>query len=74
MAKPKAIITDDEKLGVKAQMIANHGQSKKYIHDVIGVNSRLDTIQAALLSVKLQELDDFADRRRLVADKYDEID
>lgn len=66
-----AMMSNNEFLGRKAQMIANHGQSKKYVHDAIGVNSRLDTIQAAMLSVKLKELNDFANRRRIVADKYD---
>lgn len=66
-----AVMTNDEELGNKCQMIANHGQSQKYIHDVIGVNSRLDTLQAALLSVKLKSLNDFARRRQMVADAYD---
>jgi dTDP-4-amino-4,6-dideoxygalactose transaminase len=52
-------------------MIANHGQSVQYVHDEIGVNSRLDTLQAAILDVKLKYLDDFAARRRAVADYYD---
>ncbi len=67
-----AIITNDVAKGERAKMIANHGQSKKYVHDVIGVNSRLDTLQAALLLVKLKELDDFALRRNKVATRYDE--
>jgi UDP-2-acetamido-2-deoxy-ribo-hexuluronate aminotransferase len=53
------------------RMIANHGQKKKYHHDVIGVNSRLDTLQAAILSVKLKYLDDYKRRRVAVADYYD---
>ena len=51
-------------------MIANHGQAKKYHHELIGCNSRLDTIQAAVLNVKLKYLDDFAARRRAVADDF----
>jgi UDP-2-acetamido-2-deoxy-ribo-hexuluronate aminotransferase len=66
-----ALITNSVDLSKRCRMIANHGQSEKYIHDVIGVNSRLDTLQAALLSVKLKELNDFSKRRQLVADRYD---
>ncbi len=66
-----AILTNNKPLGVKAKMIANHGQSKKYIHDEVGVNSRLDTLQAALLIVKLKELMNFTERRRKVAYAYD---
>ena len=66
-----AIITRDEPLATKLRMIANHGQRKKYQHDVIGVNSRLDTLQAAILKVKLSHLNTYADRRRGVADYYD---
>jgi dTDP-4-amino-4,6-dideoxygalactose transaminase len=53
-------------------MIANHGQSQKYVHDRIGINSRLDSIQAAILSVKLNQLDDFNKRRQSVAKIYDD--
>lgn len=67
-----AIFTNNDQLAQKIAMIANHGQSQKYIHDRIGVNSRLDGIQAAVLSVKLKELDDFAHRRNLVATAYNE--
>jgi UDP-2-acetamido-2-deoxy-ribo-hexuluronate aminotransferase len=66
-----AMITRDEELAVRMRMIANHGQRQKYQHDIIGVNSRLDTLQAAILSVKLKHLDDYAARRRKVADYYD---
>ena len=52
-----AIYTNDEKLAAKIKMISNHGQSVQYVHDSIGVNSRLDTIQAAILRVKLRDLD-----------------
>lgn len=52
-------------------MIANHGQSKRYYHDVVGCNSRLDSIQAAVLQIKLRKLDEYNDRRREVADRYD---
>lgn len=66
-----AMITRDERLATRLRMIANHGQQKKYQHDVIGVNSRLDTLQAAILKVKLKYLDDYAERRRKVAAYYD---
>ena len=67
-----AISTNDDELADKMRMIANHGQSQKYVHDRIGINSRLDSIQAAILSVKLKELDDFNGRRQSVAKIYDD--
>lgn len=67
-----AIFTNDEQLAVKLKMIANHGQKRKYYHDSIGVNSRLDTIQAAILSVKLKYLDQYSMARIKVADVYDQ--
>ncbi len=67
-----AICTDDDSLAEKARMIASHGQGRQYMHDVIGINSRLDAIQAAILRVKLPHLDNFIDRRIAVADRYDE--
>ena len=66
-----AIFTNNELLGKKIKMIANHGQEIQYIHDIIGVNSRLDEIQAAILRVKLKHLDDFIFRRQEVAKYYD---
>lgn len=66
-----ALYTNDEVLAKRIRMIANHGQSVLYQHDEIGVNSRLDSIQAAILDVKLKYLDDYAERRRKVADYYD---
>lgn len=66
-----AIMTNDDELAAKLRMIANHGQSKRYYHDVVGCNSRLDTIQAAILEVKLRYLDSYIDARRKVADYYD---
>ncbi|MGZ5286209.1 MAG: DegT/DnrJ/EryC1/StrS family aminotransferase [Flavisolibacter sp.] len=66
-----AIMTNDDELAAKLKMIANHGQSQRYYHDVIGCNSRLDTIQAAVLEVKLKYLDQYIDARRQVADYYD---
>jgi len=66
-----AIFTTDETLAKRIRMIANHGQSVQYVHDDIGVNSRLDTIQAAILRVKLQHLDEYSAARVAVADAYD---
>jgi dTDP-4-amino-4,6-dideoxygalactose transaminase len=66
-----AIMTDDGNLANTLKMVANHGQSKRYYHDMVGCNSRLDTIQAAILDVKLKYLDDYINARRAVADYYD---
>ena len=66
-----AIFTDDDALANKLKMIANHGQSKRYYHDLVGCNSRLDTIQAAILQVKLKYLDNYIAERRKAADYYD---
>lgn len=66
-----ALYTNDDNLAKLMNMIANHGQSVKYIHDVIGCNSRLDTMQAAILSVKLKYLDQYCSARQAVAAKYD---
>ena len=60
-----------DELAVKLKMIANHGQSNRYYHDMIGCNSRLDSIQAAVLEVKLRHLDQYIDARRKLADRYD---
>ena len=68
-----AIFTNDDELAGKLRMIANHGQSKRYYHDVVGCNSRLDSIQAAVLRIKLRELDNYIDARRKVADHYDQF-
>ncbi|UZD23884.1 DegT/DnrJ/EryC1/StrS family aminotransferase [Algoriphagus halophytocola] len=67
-----AMFTNNEHLAEKLQMIANHGQKKKYFHDSIGVNSRLDSLQAAVLSVKLKHLDSYSEARNKVADQYDQ--
>ena len=66
-----AISTNDDALANSLQMIANHGQSKRYYHDVVGCNSRLDTIQAAVLEVKLKYLDEYIKARQAVASYYD---
>lgn len=67
-----AIFTNDDQLAASMRMIANHGQSKKYHHDVVGCNSRLDSVQAAVLKIKLAHLDDYIAARRKVADYYDQ--
>lgn len=67
-----AIFTNDDQLATVLNMIANHGQSKRYYHDIVGCNSRLDTIQAAILDIKLRHLDDYNAARRSAADFYDQ--
>ncbi len=66
------LCTNDENLASKARMITRHGQSKKFHHEIIGMNSRLDSIQAAILSIKLKYLEDFIQRRLGAAEYYDE--
>lgn len=67
-----AIFTNNDALATRIKMMANHGQSKKYQHDVVGVNSRLDTLQAAILDIKLKHLDEYCIARNKAADYYDE--
>ncbi len=66
-----AICTNDDELAAAMQMIANHGQSKRYYHDVVGCNSRLDSVQAAILNIKLKHLDAYNQARQAVAAYYD---
>lgn len=66
-----ALCTNNDELAEKIKMIANHGQSKRYYHDRVGCNSRLDTIQAAVLRIKLRKLDDYIEARRKAAAYYD---
>ncbi len=66
-----AMFTDDDELAAKLKMIASHGQSKRYYHDVVGCNSRLDAMQAAILDIKLTHLDEYIAARRKAADFYD---
>jgi UDP-2-acetamido-2-deoxy-ribo-hexuluronate aminotransferase len=66
-----AMYTNDDELAKKLRMISHHGQSVLYTHDVLGVNSRLDTIQAVVLKAKLKRLDEYAAARNAVADFYD---
>lgn len=66
-----AIFVKEDQMATRIRMIANHGQQKKYHHDCVGVNSRLDTMQAAILNVKLKYLVDYTTRRNRVAAFYD---
>lgn len=66
-----AIFTNDDVLAEKMKMIANHGQKIRYYHEMVGCNSRLDSIQAAVLRIKLRKLDEYCDARSKVADHYD---
>ena len=67
-----ALTTNDDELANKMRIIANHGQEKKYHHKVLGCNSRLDTIQATILNIKLRYLDDYNSARNAMATFYDE--
>ncbi len=68
-----AIFTNDDQLANQLRIMVNHGMARRYYHDYIGVNSRLDSMQAAILNVKLKYLDDYASRRVEVADHYDRM-
>lgn len=68
-----AMCTNDSALAEKLKMIANHGQKQKYFHEIVGCNSRLDAIQAAVLNVKLPRLDQYAAARQKVAAHYDAV-
>jgi len=67
-----AICTNNDAVAEQIKRVANHGQSERYYHDIVGVNSRLDTIQAAILRIKLEKLDTYIDNRRKAAAFYDE--
>jgi UDP-2-acetamido-2-deoxy-ribo-hexuluronate aminotransferase len=66
-----ALMTNDSELAKKITMVANHGQSKQYYHDVVGVNSRLDALQAGILDIKLTKLDSYSAARNRAAKAYD---
>jgi len=68
-----AIVTNNEELAIKCRMIANHGRTEKYDHQFEGVNSRLDGLQAAILSVKLKHLESWTERRRSIAAIYRDL-
>lgn len=67
-----AIYTSDDRLAEKMQMIANHGQKKKYQYEIVGINSRLDTLQASILRVKLNNLKTYIKNRQQAAAFYDQ--
>lgn len=66
-----ALMTNNDELAKKMRIIANHGQEKKYYHKVLGCNSRLDTIQAAILNIKIKHLDTYSEARSVAASFYD---
>lgn len=66
-----AMLTNDDALAEKLRMIANHGQKVRYFHEMVGCNSRLDTVQAAVLEIKLKHLDEYIAARRKAAGYYD---
>jgi dTDP-4-amino-4,6-dideoxygalactose transaminase len=68
-----AIFTNNDDLAAQVKMIANHGQSKQYYHDLVGINSRLDSIQAAILRIKLRHLNEYSAARSVAADIYDRL-
>jgi dTDP-4-amino-4,6-dideoxygalactose transaminase len=67
-----ALFTNDDELAKKLRRVCNHGSDVRYYHEVVGVNSRLDALQAAVLRVKLKHLDAYAAARNKVAARYDE--
>jgi dTDP-4-amino-4,6-dideoxygalactose transaminase len=68
-----AVLTDDVELAERVRVLAAHGSDRKYVHDVIGMNSRLDALQAVVLSAKLRRLSQWNAARRAAADRYDEM-
>lgn len=68
-----ALFTFNKVLADKIKMIANHGQVIKYVHKYIGVNSRLDSVQAAVLNIKLKHLNSYSNERRNAANRYDQL-
>lgn len=67
-----AVFTNDDAIAESMRMIANHGSKKRYYHEIVGCNSRLDSMQAAVLRIKLPKLDEYCDARRAAADHYDQ--
>lgn len=66
-----AIVTNSEEVATRARMLRDHGRTDKYLHEYIGVNSRLDTLHAAVLGVKLAHMEEWNAARRAIAAKYD---
>jgi dTDP-4-amino-4,6-dideoxygalactose transaminase len=67
------VTTDDSGLADRIKLLRNYGQSRKYYHDLVGINSRLDELQAAMLRVKLSRLDEWIEKRRRLAQLYKEM-
>jgi len=67
-----ALLTNDQPLAEKLRKLTLHGQSQKYVHEYVGCNSRLDTLQAAILNVKIRHLDEFTQARQNLAKRYDD--
>jgi len=67
------IVIDDDTVADRCRMIRAHGSREKYVHEMMGINSRLDALQARILNTKLKYLDEWAGRRRVVATKYSEL-
>jgi len=65
-----AFTTNDEELAIKLSMLRNYGQSKRYYHDVLGINSRLDELQAGILNQRFKYLNEFNNKRKKIADYY----
>jgi dTDP-4-amino-4,6-dideoxygalactose transaminase len=65
-----AVVTDDDEIADRVRLLRNYGQERRYYHATKGINSRLDELQAAILRAKLPELDEWNDRRRLIALRY----
>ena len=68
-----AVLTDDDDIAARVRMLGAHGSERKYQHDAVGMNSRLDTIQAVVLNAKLRRLAGWNERRRRAADRYQEL-
>jgi dTDP-4-amino-4,6-dideoxygalactose transaminase len=67
------VTTNDRSVAERVKLLRNYGQSRKYYHDLVGINSRLDELQAAMLRVKLSRLDEWNEKRRRLAELYTEI-
>jgi len=68
-----ALFTNDDDVAKKLRRVCNHGSDVRYYHEVVGVNSRLDSMQAAILRIKLKRLDQYSAARNAVADAYDKV-
>ena len=68
-----AVVTDDESFARRVRLLGNHGSEQKYVHESLGFNSRLDTLQAVVLSAKLRRLERWNAARRRIADRYLEL-